>query len=412
MDRIASASAYDAAIHNLMDRQEALTTTQEQLTSGKRVLQASDDPTAAARAERARALVARTEATSRAVDASKNAMTLTESALSDAGDLMQQARELVMAAGDASYSPAERAAVGQQLQQIRQQLLAVANRPDGQGGFVFAGQGSGSAPFLDGTPSVSANGTVTGGVRFIGTGGQVSVATKEPLPLTLDGGSIWLHANSGNGVFQTANVNSSTAWIDGGSVTDPSKITGSNYQVSFATGASGTTYSITKDGQPTTVTNAAFTSGQPITIDGMSFAISGAPATGDQFTIAPSQPNQSIFDTLDTLSRALNPPQGSAPMTQAQITQVVQTGLRDLDQGASSLQKARSVAGSTLNQIDGVQNRLDADKLWGQTTQSDAVDLDMVSALSQFQNQQTGYQAALQSYGAVQKMSLLQYLNG
>lgn len=411
MDRIATASSYDGAIQNLLERQDALTTAQEQLTSGKRVNQASDDPTAAARAERARALIARTDAASRAVDASKNAMTLTESALGDATDLMQQARELVMAAGNASYSAAERASVGQQLQQIRTQLLAVANRPDGQGGFIFSGQGSGSAPFLDTPPTVAPDGTVSNGVQFTGTGGAVSVATSQPLPLTLDGSNIWLHANSGNGVFRTQNANSTTSWIDGGTVTDPSKITGSNYQVSFSTSAGATTYSITKDGLPTAVNNAAFTSGQPIQIDGMSFTVTGAPASGDQFNVTPSQPSQSVFDTLDTIARALNPPQGTQPMSQSQITQVVQTGLRDIDQVSSSLQSARSFAGSTLNQIDGVQNRLDADKLWGQTSQSNAVDLDMVSALSNFQNLQTGYQAALQSYGAVQKMSLLQYLN-
>jgi flagellar hook-associated protein 3 FlgL len=412
MDRIATASAYDAAIQNLMDRQESLVTSQEQLTSGKRVNHASDDPTAAARAERARALVARTEATSRAVDASKNAMTLTESALGDATDLMQQARELVMAAGDASYSPAERASVGQQLSAIRKQLLSVANRPDGQGGYIFSGQGSGSAPFIDTPSTVSSNGTVSNGVKFTGVGGSVSVATQEPLPLTLDGKAIWLSANTGNGVFTTTtNTNSKAAWVDGGTVTDPSKITGANYQVTFNAGASGTTYSVLKDGVATPITNATFTSGQPIQVDGMSFTITGAPATGDQFDITKSQPSQSVFDTLDTIARALNPPQGTQPMTQAQITQVVQTGLRDIDQTSSSLQSARSFAGATLKQLDGVQGRLDADKLWGQTSESNAVDLDMVSALSSFQSQQTGYQAALQSYGAVQKMSLLQYLN-
>jgi flagellar hook-associated protein 3 FlgL len=411
MDRIATASAYDAAIQNLMDRQDALVTSQEQLTSGKRVNHASDDPTAAARGERARALIARTEASSRAVDASKNAMTLTESALGDANDLMQQARELVMAAGDASYSAGERASVGQQLSAIRKQLLAVANRPDGQGGFIFSGQGSGSAPFLDTPATVSSNGTVSNGVKFTGVGGSVSVATKEPLPLTLDGKDIWLSANSGNGVFRTSNANSTTAWVDGGSVTDPSKITGANYQLTFNAGASGTTYSILKDGVATPVTNATFTSGQPIEVDGMSFTITGAPATGDRFDVTKSQPTQSVFDTLDTVARALNPPQGTQPMTQAQITQVVQTGLRDIDQTSSSLQSARSFAGATLNQLDGVQGRLDADKLWGKTSESNAVDLDMVAALSAFQSQQTGYQAALQSYGAVQKMSLLQYLN-
>ncbi len=411
MDRISTSSAYDAAIANLMQRQEDLTNAQEQLTSGKRVNHASDDPTAAARAERARALIARTDATTRAVDASRNSMTLTESALGDAGELMQQARELVVAAGDASYTAAERADVGKQIAAIRTQLLAVANRSNGEGGYVFSGQGSGAAPFLDGPPSVSANGRVSNGVQFTGVGGSVSVATDEPLPLTLDGGNTWLHANSGNGVFQTNNLTSKTAWIDAGSVTNPSAITGADYSVQFSTAGGATTYSILKDGVATAASNVAYTSGQPIQVDGMSFAISGAPADGDQFEITKSTPTQSVFDTLDTIARALNPPPGSGVMSESQVTQAVQSGLRDIDQAASGLQSARSFAGQTLTQLDGVQGRLDATKLWGQTSQSNAEDLDMVSALSAFQAKQTGYQAALQSYGTVQKMSLLQYLN-
>jgi len=397
MDRISTASAYNGAIDNLLTRQVALTDTQIQLTSGKRVNQASDDPTAAARAERARALIARTDATKRAVDASRNAMTLTESALGDAGDILQQIREQIVAAGNASYSDAERASVAKSIQALRNQLLSVANRPDGNGGYVFSGQGSGGAPFTD-SP---------GGVAFQGVSGSVKVASEEPLPLTLDGGAIFLQANTGNGVFETSNVNSGSAWIDAGRVTAPNQITGSTYSIQFSTAAGAATYSVLKDGNPTAITNAAFTSGQAIAVDGMTFTISGAPANGDQFQISPSKPTLSVFDSIDKITQSLlKPNQGTQ-----QVTQALQSGLRDLDQGASQLQSARSVAGSTLSRLDGVQGRLDATDLWGETTRSHAEDLDMVKAMSNFQNQQTGYQAALQSYAVVQKMSLMQYLN-
>jgi len=409
MDRISSANAFDGAIANLLSRQEDLSATQIQLTSGKRVVHASDDPTAAARAERARALIARTDASKRAVDASRNAMTLTESALGDATNLLQSARELVVAAGNASYSDAERAAVAKQIQSVRDQLLSVANRPDGAGGYVFSGQGSGAAPFAD-SPGTAATLTAPATlptVKFTGVGGSVHVASDEPLPLTLDGGSIWLHGNTGNGVFETKNMNSGSAWIDAGHVVQPSQLTNSTYSVQFNVSAGSTTYAILKDGNPTPVTAAAYTSGQSITVDGLSFAISGAPASGDKFQIAPSQPDLSVFAALDTITKALLTKNQSGP----QVTQAVQTGLRDIDQAASQLQSARSDAGQTLSRLDGVQGRLDASALWGETTRSNAEDLDMVKALASFQNQQTGYQAALQSYASVQKMSLMQYLN-
>jgi flagellar hook-associated protein 3 FlgL len=396
VERISTANAYDGALNNLMSRQDNLTATQQQMTSGKRVTKASDDPTAAARAERARALEERTTASEKAVDASANAMTLTESALGDANELLQQARELLVGAGDASYSDAERASKANAIAAIRSQLLSVANRPDGQGGYVFSGQGSGGAPFVD----------KPGGVAFQGVGGSVNVATDEPLPLTLDGGNVWLTANSGNGVFVTKNTNSSSAWIDAGRVTSPGQITSSTYDIQFSTAGGATTYSVLKDGNPLSTGNA-FNSGKEIAVDGMSFAITGAPATGDDFRISPSTKSLSVFDALDNAVARLSVPNQGGPKVQ----QAVQDSLRDLDQCNSQISSARSFAGTTLQRLDGVKGRLDATQLSAQTTRSSAEDLDMVKALSSFNAQQTGYQAALQSYATIQKLSLFQYLN-
>jgi flagellar hook-associated protein 3 FlgL len=396
VQRISTSNAYDGALNNLMSRQDNLTQTQQQMTSGKRVVKSSDDPTSAARAERARALEQRSTASEKAVDASSNAMTLTESALGDASELLQQARELVVSAGDASYSDAERQAKADSLKAIRSQLLAVANRPDGQGGYVFSGQGSGGAPFVD-KPA---------GVSFQGVGGSVNVATDEPLPLTLDGGNVWLAANTGNGVFVTNNTNSSTAWVDAGHVTAPDQVTNSTYDIQFSTSGGATTYSVLKDGNAMSTGNA-FASGQEISVDGMSFAISGSPANGDDFQTTPSSKSLSVFDTLDNAVALLAKPSQGGPKVQ----QAVQDSLRNIDQCNSQISSARSFAGTTLQRLDGVKGRLDATELSAQTSRSTAEDLDMVKALSSFNQQQTGYQAALQSYATIQKLSLFQYLN-
>jgi flagellar hook-associated protein 3 FlgL len=396
MLRTSSLLAFSSSIANLQKRQTELGDAQQRLTSGLRVLHASDDPTAAARAERARALMQRAESSQRAVDASRNSMTLTESALADSGELLQQARELIVAAGNASYSDAERSDVANQIAEIRKQLMGVANRSDGSGGYVFSGQGSGRPPFLE-RPS---------GVDYVGTGGAVRVASDEPLPLTLDGREVWLSAPSGNGTFETRTVSSTGAWIDAGRVTAPDQITGATYSISFSVVGGAATYSILKDGVATGVSGAPYTSGQAIEIDGMAVTISGNPADGDSFEMGPSQDDLSVFDALDRVVSELKTPL----RTGAQVTQTVQNGLRDLDSASNHLQSARSMTGEVLNRIDGVSGRLDDLQLYGESTRSDAEDLDMVKAISDFQNQQTGYQAALQTYSSMQRMSLFDYI--
>jgi flagellar hook-associated protein 3 FlgL len=398
--RISTANAFDSGITNLQTRQNELSEAQTRLTSGKRVIRASDDPAAAARAERALAGVMRSETSQRTVEASRVAMTQTEGAIADAGELLQQAREALVAAGNASYGDAERKSLSDKLRGIRDQLFNVANRSDGAGSHLFAGQGATQPPFVD----------AAGGVQFLGVSGQTRT---EPgtggLPLTNDGAATWLSARTGNGVFETrAGAGVNGAWIDAGQVTDPSALTGSTYALQFSVNAGLTSYAVLKDGNPTAVVAAPYVSGQAITVDGMSASVSGAPASGDSFQLVPSSPTLSVFDTLDKAVADL----AATGRTSAQRVQANGDNLRNIDSVMSTMSAARSLAGAAINRADNEDDRLATQKLAGQTQRSDAEDLDMVQAISSFQNQQTGYDAALKSYSMVQRISLFQYLNG
>jgi len=120
--RLSTSNLFDASIANLQRRQQQMQDSQAQLTSGKRIATASDDPTGAARAERALAAIGRVDANQRALEASRNGMTLSEAALGDANEILQQVRETMIAAGNASYSDAERAGLANKIAGLRDQL--------------------------------------------------------------------------------------------------------------------------------------------------------------------------------------------------------------------------------------------------------------------------------------------------
>lgn len=307
--RVSTNNAFERGLSTLQERQADLSALQEQLTSGKRVARASDDPAAAARAERALATQLRTQADQRALEASRNAVWQAENALGGAGELLQQAREHMVAAGNATYSDKERQGLAVAIRGLRDQLLAVANRGDGAGAYLFGGQGSERPPFVD----------APGGVQFDGAAGETQTANREPLPLTLDGRGTWLQA--------------------------------------------------------------------PNAIDG--------------------SPDLSVFDVLDRLATELETPGRPG----AVIAQSVSDGLRDLDAVSDHLLSQRARLGETLNRSDSVEVRLSQQALAAQAERSAAEDLDMVQAVSAFQNQQTGYDAALKAYAMVQRMSLFQYIN-
>ena len=412
--RISTANSYDVGVDTLTRRAAELSQTQERMASLKRVNSASDDPAAAARAERALARISRTEANQRAVDAAASAIGQVEAAMGDATNLMQQVRETLVAAGNASYTPANRLTLADKLSNLREQLFVTANRGDGSGGFLFGGQGSTQAPFVD----------APGGVAYRGTSGQSQTEQSTNMPLSADGEAVWMSGRTGNGVFETRPLTNTTTsdlprsvQIDGGQVVNPSAfyaVPPSTYAITFNTTASPVTYNIDRTplppATPTTVTaqTGNFVSGQAIVLDGMSFTISGTLQAGDQFEIRPSTPDLDVFEVLDKAVADLRATNRSG----TQLAQSNADNLRHLDAVLSNVLSARSAAGDVLNQVDAETERLGIQKLSAQTERSNAEDLDMVQAISDFQNQQTSYDAALKSYAMVQRMSLFQYING
>jgi flagellar hook-associated protein 3 FlgL len=138
----------------------------------------------------------------------------------------------------------------------------------------------------------------------------------------------------------------------------------------------------------------------PLTLDGRATWLQ-APNGVD------GNPDLSLFDTLDRLAGELATPGRSND----QITLTVKEGLRDIDASMNHLSSQRARLGETLNHTDAVEVRLSQQALSAAAERSAAEDLDMVQAVSDFQNKQTGYDAALKAYSMVQRMSLFQYIS-
>ena len=66
-----------------------------------------------------------------------------------------------------------------------------------------------------------------------------------------------------------------------------------------------------------------------------------------------------------------------------QVTQSVNSGLRDIDSVMGHLQAARAEAGGTLTRLDAIAGRNQDRTLWAKSVQSDAEDVDMVQAISE-----------------------------
>ena len=400
--RLSSANAYDNALQNIYARQSELAGQQEKLTSGKNVNRVSDDPTGAAQAERALTRLTRITSDNRALEIQRSALTLAESTLGDAASVVQRLRELTVSAGNGAYSASDRSSIAKEMTGLREQLFAMANSRDSNGTPLFGGLGSASAPFSD-----SAS-----GVSFNGVAGQ-QAGTDVGLPTAMDGQAVWMNVRSGNGSFNLATGTSNTGslWTNTGQVLNPTALTGHDYSVTFtvAPGVGGaTTYSVQDNttANPALPSNQPYVPGQAITFDGLSLVANGTPANGDAVSVGPST-TTNMFKVIDDAIAAIS----DSTTTSSQRAQATGLALTQIDTGMNQLQAPRSQAGQWLNRADQIQATQEGRAVQLEADKSRAEDLDMVKGISDFTRIQTGYQAALQSYAQVQKLSLFNFIS-
>lgn len=400
--RLSTANQYDIALRNIGQRQTSLSNLQENLTSGKRVVRASDDPVAAAQAERAITRMSRNETDLRALDMQRNTMALAESTLGEAGDAMQAFRELVVSAGNGTHTQTERDAIAQQLMSLRDQIMGYANRKDSNGLPLFQALGSAQSPFAGAAPTLN----------FAGLPGQHASGNTQ-IAKVLDGEAAWMSVPTGNGVFEVSlgAANTGKAWADVGQVTNPSALTGNDYSITFSVVGGVTTYDVVNTTTATTVLSGQpYTTPTTIAFDGMSLKISGAPNNGDSFDIAPSQ-QTNVFQVLENaISTIQNGGNIDGSTDYGSLTHGITRGLTELDSSMNRLQSSRGLAGDLLNRADRIEGEMDIRGVQLEDDRSRAEDLDMIKGISDFQNQQVGYEAALKSYAQVQQLSLFKFI--
>ena len=395
--RISTSAIYNANISMLNQQQAKLLQTQQQLASGRRMLTPADDPIAAARAlEVTQSDAINTQyATNR--NAARYATSLSESILQSVTNLLQDVRTTAVQAGGGALTPSDKQTLASALSGRLEELKSLANSSDGQGNFLFSGYQGRTQAF-----SNSAS-----GVQYMADDGQrmVQVSSSRQLAASDSGSDIFMRIKNGNGTFvtQPASGNNGSGIASQGIVTNPALLTGNNYQVNFT---SATTYNVINTTTSVAVsTGNAYTSGQAISFGGMQFDISGAPASGDSFTLTPST-NESIFKTISDLITTLN----TTSATPATFSNNLSKALNMLDRGLDNVLTVRASLGSRLIELDALQTTGEDIGLNYKTTLSQLQDVDYNKGISELNQQQLSLTAAQKSFRQISDLSLFNYL--
>jgi flagellar hook-associated protein 3 FlgL len=322
-----------------------------------------------------------------------------DSALTQLQNQLQSLRDLALEANNATESPSDLSAIATQVQQIQQSILSIANTQDGSGNYIFAGYSTQTQPFA---PSAS-------GATYSGDQGQrqVQIGAGQTVVIGDNGDLVFNQAKTGNGTFSVTagTANTGSGIVGATSVTDPADYDGGTYTIKFT---AADTYEVLNSAN-VSVSTGTYTSGQAISFEGLQVTLSGTPATGDTFGVAPSA-DQSIFTTVQNLVDALQQTPsgttGSAPLNNS-IANVID----NIDQALDQVQTVQSSVGARLNTITTQQSAATAQQTQLQQTINNIQGLNYPQAITSLDSQNTTLSAAMQAFTLTQGLSLFKYLS-
>ncbi|MGZ5049733.1 MAG: flagellar hook-associated protein FlgL [Methylobacter sp.] len=427
--RISTAWAQQLNINTMSSQQAKLAKLEQQLGTGLKLTEPADNPGAAANILDLNKSIAKTTQYQSNVSTAQGRLNFEESALATAGDILARAKDLTVQAMNASLNSSDRVAIKDEIDQLLQQMVGLANTQNANGEYIFSGDLS--------TVPAFAKDAATGNYVYQGGQGQRSLQigpTREvadgDIGLTVfqnvKSASPAADENGNRSIFSTLQALSDA--LGGTFNATPAAVTGDRllrYGLDYS--AATTQFDLVANGGA--VTASIDLSGKKFTdlnglVTEINTQLTASGASGD--IRAQSNGNRIEFVSVATGSAAdikINNTSGTflgdagftngqskaganAQTFQAQLGDV----LSDLDAGKNSILAARTNVGARLNALTDQGNQNDKFILDTKTVLSQAQDLDYADAIGKFQMQSVALQAAQQAYGKVKQLSLFNYL--
>jgi len=377
-----------------------LSQTQNQITSNKSFTTASQNPTAAGAVNNYNQALAQSQQYDTNANSAQTRLSTEDSTLSQVQTQLQSLRDLALEANNSTLSSQDRAAIATQATQIQNSLVALANTQDGNGEYLFGGFATQTQPF-----TLSSTGATYNGDQ---SQRQVQIAAGQTITDSDNGNAVFQQIKTGNGTFAAtaASINTGTGVLGATTVSSAALYAAGNgvYSINFT--APGT-YEV-RDSTNALISTGSYTDGTTISFAGAQVTLSGQPAAGDSFAVAPSG-NQSMFTTVQNLVSALQTG-GTTSTSTAQLNNSIAGALNNIDQALDQMSNVRASIGGRLNSITTQQSVSGSQQIQLQTNISTLQSLDYPSAITTLTQQNTTLSAALQAFSLTQGLSLFKFL--
>ena len=396
--RISTAMMHNRSVNTLMKRQADMAKAQDEVSTGLKVQKPSDDPAAAVQILQLQQQRAAAEQFGKNINSVKTRLEMSELAMADAENVIRRVAELGVQANSAALDTSDKRAIAIELSSLNQQLMAVANRKDANGEFLFSGYASGIQPFTR---------PASGSVTYAGdqSSRNVQIGPAQYLADGDSGQSVFMSVPEGNGTFVlSATSGNAGTGVIAGAVQNSAAWIPDDYTLSFTTAS---TWQVV-DGSANVVASGAYSAGTAINFNGVSLTVTGTPAAGDGFSIEQSR-HEDIFTTIDQLISTLN----ASTSTQSQkalFQNDLGTAMTQLSQAETHVLNVRAGIGARVSILESVDNTRE-DEISQYTSAISALrDADATESISRFSQQYTALQAAQQAYARIAQLSLFNYL--
>jgi flagellar hook-associated protein 3 FlgL len=375
-----------------------LSQTQNQIATNLSFTTPSQNPVAAGAVNQYTQALTQSQQYDTNANSAQGRLSIEDNAMSQVQSALQSLRNLALQANSGTQSDQNRAAIATQATQIQASLVSLANTQDGNGEYIFGGFTTQTQPF-----ALSA-----AGATYSGDQGQrqVQIAAGQTISEGDNGAAVFNNIKTGNGTFTaTAGAGNTGGGVLGATtVTNPAAYNGGTYAINFT---AANTYEV-RDSSNVLVTSGTYTTGQAIAFGGVQVTLTGQPATGDTFSVAPST-NQSLFTSVQNLVTALQTTTGSTA-SQAKLNNSLNTAINNIDRALDHSSAVRADIGGRLNSITTQLSVSGAQQIQLKTSISSLQSLDYASAITKLDQQNVTMTAAMQAYTLTQGLSLFKFL--
>ena len=405
--RISTNQIYDQNIRAIMENQRGLADTQESLATGKKLNRPSDDPVGAAKVIRLTEELDQLKQYQRNIDLVTGSLEQQEAVLDNITSAANRARTLALQAGSGILSAPDRRAIGAEMEQLRDEVFDLMNSQDADGNYIFAGYQSQNQAFTL-NPAAAGN-----AVTFSGDSGESFVQLSDSTRIQ--------STSSGQDVFEnvlarrnfsitppsTATVTESRVAEQGTFDTfhknnyDPVTPANNDYRITLQAGNQA---QLTNVGTGAVVDTVSYSSGEPFTVKGMQFTLTGVPGDTVDFSLdTPEKKN--LAQTIDDLYRVLSNDTSGQDLRESLSDAIV-----GIDNAMEKIGLERSSIGGRLNVAESIyETNLDLE-IAAKESRSSIEDVDYAEASAEFAKQETALNAALATFPRISGLSLFDFL--